>query len=375
MSEFRVPALRIRQGEKRQLFSLAIDGKQINKIAAISRIRRGEEDLIGYQRPEVRSHIKEIQRYIESANPMIPNPVIIAFDQRVRFEPMLENSDMGHLVIPYSEESNFEKPGFIVDGQQRTAALRETDVNSFMMPVSAFIANDAEEQREQFMLVNSTKPLPKTLLYELAPHTHGRLPSDLQLRKFPSLLTQRLNFGEGPLAGRIKTATNPDGVIADNSMIKMIDSSLREGALYRFRDPATGLGDEAKMVKLLNNFWTAVEAVFTDDWDKKPRYSRLLHGVGILALGSLMDEIDQVHQEYRGESGWKDIPPITRFVTELNRIKPLCAWSTGIWHLGTDIDGQPITRKWNEVQNLSKDISLVTDYLVTNYIKLVNASS
>ncbi|EHG8284441.1 DGQHR domain-containing protein [Klebsiella oxytoca] len=373
MSEFRVPALRIRQGEKRQLFSLAIDGKQINKIAAISRIRRGEEDLIGYQRPEVRSHIKEIQRYIESANPMIPNPVIIAFDQRVRFEPMLENSDMGHLVIPYSEESNFEKPGFIVDGQQRTAALREADVNSFMMPVSAFIANDAEEQREQFMLVNSTKPLPKTLLYELAPHTHGRLPSDLQLRKFPSLLTQRLNFGEGPLAGRIKTATNPDGVIADNSMIKMIDSSLREGALYRFRDSATGLGDEAKMVKLLNNFWSAVEIVFTNDWDKKPRYSRLLHGVGILALGSLMDEIDQVHQEYQGESGWTDIPPITRFVTELNRIKPLCAWSAGTWHLGTDIDGQPIMRKWNEIQNLSKDISLVTDYLVTNYMKSVNA--
>lgn len=373
MSEFRVPALRIRQGEKRQLFSLAIEGKQINKIAAISRIRRGDEHLVGYQRPEVRSHIKEIQRYIESANPMIPNPVIIAFDQRVRFEPLLENSDMGHLVIPYSEEANFEKPGFIVDGQQRTAALREADINSFMMPVSAFIANDAEEQREQFMLVNSTKPLPKTLLYELAPHTHGRLPSDLQLRKFPSLLTQRLNFSEGPLAGRIKTATNPDGVIADNSLIKMIDSSLREGALYRFRDPATGLGDEAKMVKMLNNFWSAVKIVFTDDWNKKPRYSRLLHGVGILALGSLMDEIDQVHQEYQDEPGWMDIPPVTRFVDELNRIKPLCAWSSGTWQLGTDIDGQPITRKWNEVQNMSRDISLVTDFLVTNYIKAVNA--
>jgi hypothetical protein len=51
-------------------------------------------------------------------------------------------------------------------------------------------------------------------------------------------------------------------------MIKMIDASLREGALYRFRDPATGLGDEGKMVKLLNNFWSAVETVFTDDWDK-----------------------------------------------------------------------------------------------------------
>ena len=66
MSEYRVPALRIRQGEERQLYSLAIEGKQISKIAAISRIRRGEESLVGYQRPEVRNHIREIQRYIET---------------------------------------------------------------------------------------------------------------------------------------------------------------------------------------------------------------------------------------------------------------------------------------------------------------------
>ena len=133
MSEYRVPALRIRQGEERQLYSLAIEGKQISKIAAISRIRRGEENLVGYQRPEVRNHIREIQRYIESKNPMIPNPVIIAFDKRVRFEPLTDNGDMGHLVIPFSEDKDFEKPGFIVDGQQRTAALRDAEIDSFMM--------------------------------------------------------------------------------------------------------------------------------------------------------------------------------------------------------------------------------------------------
>lgn len=374
MSEYRVPALRIKQGESRQLYSLAIEGKHINKIAAISRIRRGEEQLTGYQRPEVRNHIREIQRYIESENPMIPNPVIIAFDNRVRFEAISTDSDIGYLVIPYSDAEDFIKPGFIVDGQQRTAALREADVDSFMMPVSAFVAHNDAEQREQFMLVNSTKPLPKTLLYELAPYTNGRLPSDLQVRKFPSLLTQKLNFGTGPLAGRIKTATNPDGTIADNSMIKMIDSSLRDGALYRFRDPESGLGDDVKMLKILNNFWSAVEIVFTDDWDKKPRNSRLLHGVGILSLGSLMDEIDQVHQEYRGESGWSEIPPISRFVTELKRIKGLCAWSTGAWDFGVDNEGNPVRRKWNELQNLSKDITVVTNYLVTNYIKQVNAN-
>ena len=38
---------------------------------------------------------------------MIPNPVIIAFDKRVRFEPLTDNGDMGHLVIPFSEDKGF----------------------------------------------------------------------------------------------------------------------------------------------------------------------------------------------------------------------------------------------------------------------------
>lgn len=365
MSEtIKVPALRIHQGKKRQLFSLAIEGKNITRIATISRIRRGDEELFGYQRPEVQSHIREIQRYIESDNPMIPNPVIIAFDERVKFESSDDNHDIGYLVIPISsEEENFIKPGFIVDGQQRTAALREAEIESFMMPVSAFIASNDEEQREQFMLVNSTKPLPKTLLHELAPHTKGRLPSDLQARKFPSLLTQRLNFGEGPLKGKIKTATNPEGIIADTSIIKMLDASLKEGALYRFRDPETGMGDENKMLILLNNFWNAVKDVFADDWNKKPRDSRLLHGVGVLSLGSVMDQIDQAYLQ-RNEHTSEEPTPYNIFVKGLKTIQPYCHWSNGVWHFGSDIDQQPIRKRWNELQNLSKDISLVTDYLI-----------
>ncbi|ADN77433.1 DGQHR domain protein [Ferrimonas balearica DSM 9799] len=368
VNQIRVPALRIKQGPGRLLFSLAIEGKKITDIASISRIKRGDEELKGYQRPEVQNHIREIQRYIESENPMIPNPVIIAFDERVRFEPFSDADDsIGHLVIPHSSDDDFEKPGFIVDGQQRTAALRDAEVESFTMPVSAFIATNDAEQREQFMLVNSTKPLPKTLLHELAPHTEGRLPSDLQAKKFPSLLTQRLNFGDGPLKGRIKTATNPAGVIADTSLLKMIDGSLREGALYHFRDPETGMGDETKMVQMLNNFWSAVKVVFADEWDLPPRQSRLLHGVGVLSLGALMDEIYEAHHGYT--QGWDGVPTVEMFADELKAIKPKCFWSKGVWNFGTDVDGIQIVRKWNELQNLSKDIALVTDYLVSAYAK------
>lgn len=379
MEVLRIPALRISQGRNRQLFSLAIEGKQISKIASITRIKRGTEELSGYQRPEIVNHIREIRQYIESDNPMIPNPVIIAFDQRVVFEPVEGSEGFGYLVIPVSDKIDFEKPGFIVDGQQRTAALRETSRSGFMMPVSAFIASNHAEQREQFMLVNSTKPLPKTLLYELAPYTEGRLPSDLQQKKFPSRIMQKLNFEPGPLYLRIKTATNQagkgkeesmKGIIADNSILRMIDSSLRDGALHRFRDPNTGEGEEVRILGVLNNFWLAVSKVFPYDWNLPPKQSRLLHGAGVAALGSLMDEIDAEYMHQKGvidETNQKLITPMSFFVDELETVKPYCHWSSGFWNLGHDVDGNTIRKRWDEIQNLSRDIVMLSDFLVHAY--------
>ena len=85
----RLPALEVRQGDGSTLYSFAVDGKQLPSFATISRIHRDDDSEIqGYQRPEVLSHINAIRRYIESDAPMIPNALVIAFDKRVRFEPL-----------------------------------------------------------------------------------------------------------------------------------------------------------------------------------------------------------------------------------------------------------------------------------------------
>ena len=83
--ELRLPALKISQGPERTLFAFAVDGKLVAEFAAVSRVKRGDEgDVLGYQRPEVRSHIAEIRRYLESVNPMIPNAIVVAFDSRIK---------------------------------------------------------------------------------------------------------------------------------------------------------------------------------------------------------------------------------------------------------------------------------------------------
>ena len=73
-----------------------------------------------------------------------------------------------------------DKPGWVVDGQQRCAAIRESRVGAFPICVTAFITESDAEQRSQFILVNSTKPLPKGLIHELLPSTVGALPTALR---------------------------------------------------------------------------------------------------------------------------------------------------------------------------------------------------
>jgi DGQHR domain-containing protein len=360
----RLPAVEVNQSPGRTLYMFAVDGKIIPTVATVSRIKRQNgRTLEGYQRSEVYSHIAEIRTYLENPAPMIPNAIVIAFDRRVRFEPdskaasPLGYTQSGVLVIPVNTgQPDEEKPGFVVDGQQRLAAIRDAKIGSFPICVTAFITDDVRDQAEQFILVNSTKPLPKGLIYELLPGTEGTLPALLQRRRFPAYLMERLNYdAESPLKGLIQTATNPGGITKDNSVLRMLEGSLTDGVLFRFRG-AYGVGEDSQaMLAVLFSFWRAVSCVFLEAWGLHPRKSRLMHGAGIVSLGFLMDAIAD---RYRSVG----VPATEQFGADLLPLKPVCRWTDGYWDFGP---GQQ--RKWNEIQNTSKDIQLLSNYLLVQY--------
>jgi DGQHR domain-containing protein len=362
-NELRLPAVEVRQSPGRKLYSFAVDGKLVHRFATISRVSRTEEGgLHGYQRPEVLSHIEEIRNYLESPSPMVPNAIVLAFDSRVRFEPVkgASPSDYAHpgfIIIPMEENLPDErKPGFIVDGQQRLAAIREATIERFPVCVTAFITNDVSQQTEQFILVNSTKPLPKGLIYELLPKTTAQLPSLLNRRRLPAQLLERLNLDlSSPLRGMIHTATNPTGIIKDNSILKMLENSLSDGALYKFKRAGSLEADVEPILELLRNYWVAVSKVFAAAWNLPPKKSRLMHGVGILSMGFIMDAItDRLHDTH--------IPTVLQYEEDLQPLKEICHWTAGYWDFG---GGQQ--RKWNELQNTSKDIELLANYLIGQY--------
>jgi len=361
-STLRLPALRIRQGSQ-HIYCFGVDGKKIDDFTTVSRVRRETEDLSGYQRPEVISHVRAIRRYLESDGAMLPNAIVLAFDDRVTFEPMgvdsaVDYSTVGELVIPVDETlEDHVKPAWIVDGQQRSAAIRDAELAEFPVAAVGFIASGQDQQRLQFILVNNSKPLPKGLIHELLPDTVGHLPAQYARRQLPASVMIRLNSGtnvvgdDSPFYGRIATPTAPGGTIKDNSVLKMIENSLYEGTLYQYRDPQDGTGDEEQMLLHLKIFWSLVRATFPDAWELEPRKSRLTHGVGIQALGFVMDHLTE------GVPA-AELPGLD-LGASLARMKPLCAWTNGYWDLG---DGEQ--RRWNGLQNTPSDVRLLTNHLL-----------
>ncbi len=356
--ELCLPAIEIIQGSRR-IYTFAVDGKLIRDFAAVSRVHREQEVLHGYQRSEVLSHIRAIRRYLESDGAMLPNAIVFAFDERVRFVPhrrrqAVEYAVTGDLVIPVDETlDELQRPALIVDGQQRSAALRDADLAAFPVAAVAFINDSQEDQRSQFILVNSTKPLPKGLIHELLPDTVGHLPPRYARRKLPAQLMMRLNAdSDSPFRGRITMPTAPDGYIKDNSVLRMIENSLFEGALYQYRNPNDGTGDVESMLSHLKIFWLAVQHTWASAWDKPPRHSRLTHGVGIQALGYVMDSVTE-------GMTLKQLTRSSKVNHTMRALAPVAAWTEGTWPFSsTDAP------RWNSLQNTPNDVRRLTNHLL-----------
>jgi hypothetical protein len=146
-------------------------------------------------------------------------------------------------------------------------------------------------------------------------------------------------------------------MIKDNSMLRMLANSLSDGVLYRFRGRDDA--DVDAMLSVLTSFWSAVRDVFNDAWGLPPKRSRLMHGAGVVSMGFLMDAIAERHRS-------KGLPTSEEFGRDLALLRDVCRWTDGYWDFGPGC-----YRKWNEIQNTSKDIQLLSNYLLVQYKAIV----
>jgi DGQHR domain-containing protein len=364
-----VRALRTKQGAF-SVYSFFIPGSDISRIAEITRVERDEEDVLkGFQRREIREHVRSIVQYLNQGKVLFPNAMTLAFSSEVKFtqsrgprpDGLTNIAQAGTLSIPIREEG--ERVGWIVDGQQRSLALAQSRNHGLPVPVVAFVADDLQVQREQFILMNKARPLPTRLINELLPETGSiLLPRDLASRKIPSELCNLLSRdARSPFAGLIARLSDgkkkPSAVITDTAIVRMIRNSFHSplGALAPFKAAGKERADLKSMFQILCNYWGAVKVVFPEAWGLPPTKSRLMHSAGIEAMGILMDKVLARHAGKRNER--------QAIKSDLTKLAPHCAWTDGRWDV-LDIE-------WNEIQNTSKHIRVLSDTLVRLYASTV----
>jgi DGQHR domain-containing protein len=364
-SEIVIRALRTTQGDNLDVYAFFIRGADIVRLADITRVERDSSDeLKGFQRPEIRSHVKGIVDYLNQGHVLFPNAIILAMSPDVRFvasrgtKPTGDEgiAQAGTLTIPIYPEGR--RIAWIVDGQQRSLALSQAENRDIAVPVVGFISDSLDVQREQFILVNKAKPLPVRLINELLPETSGvLLPRDLSARKMPSELCGLLNRDPNSpfhkLIKRPSDSRESPAVITDTAVITMIRNSLNSplGALAQYKAMGRDSADLGSMYKVLVTYWSTVKAVFPEAWGKDPRRSRLMHSAGIEAMGVLMDRI------YARLGGADEDQAVVR--KELERVAPACRWTKGQW--------EELGVAWNEIQSTPRDIKKLQDALVRAY--------
>jgi DGQHR domain-containing protein len=351
-----VRALRSHQGLF-EVYSFFAPGAKLSTLAEIPRLEPGDDGKIaGFQRPQIRAHVRAIAEYLARGPALFPNAIILALAPGSRFvaargtkprhvDPL---SSAGTLTIPIYAR---QPAAWIVDGQQRTLALAEANTKNFPVPVIAFVSGDLSVQRAQFILVNKARPLSPRLIDELLPEVDAPLPRDLTVRRIPSALCSALNESrDSPFHGLIKRPSSnlPSAVVTDSSLVRVMRRSIKDprGALAAHLSP-DGVADVDLMFRVMVMFWSAVREAFPSAWGLAAERSRLMHSAGIEAMGILMDQVMA-----RAEGSGHGVVKETLF-----RIAPHCHWTSGRW--------DRLGRNWNEIQNTTRDVRMLANLLVS----------
>ena len=329
-------ALSLHQNENHPLYLFSLTGEELLAIADISRSSRDDAaELIGYQRPEVKRHVQDIVEYLNGDNIVFPNSIILTLSSAARFTssrgPGVDDglATAGVLEIPLPVAGK-AKPGWVVAGHRRLLAISECRHRDFPIPISAFVADEVELQRDQFQRVNNTHPLPQGLIAALLPEVSTNLSPRLAARDVPAAICDWLNrTPTSPFFGLIhgpssNSAAKGTAVVADATIVKMIEDSLSSpsGCLFTFRNIASGETDMDGICAVLVAYWAAVQKVFPDAWGKYPRRAGSCTVPAFAAMGRLMDRV----------MSWVNCrdPQATEYAQrELLHVAPVRRWTDG----------------------------------------------
>ncbi|GGM01513.1 hypothetical protein GCM10010099_17110 [Streptomyces cinereus] len=289
MSTVKFNALECTQNN--QTFFLTILPNDIlREICFVS--RRDEDPIKGFQRSLNESRARDIAKYLDTLNGVIPSALILSAQRNAK---LIYDKKSGQLKFETHQNSFM-----VLDGQHRLYGLIKAE-KTYQMPVIIFNDLNATKEVTLFIDINTTqKGVPTTLLLDIK-NLSGRetKKEDLQRQLF-----DKLN-NDSVLAGLLSPAKSKVGRITRVSF-NQATNELFENGFFHNKDIET-------IFKGVRNFLEAAEIVFRNSKSEKAKLTNSILFRALFAIfNEVVDKCLRSYSDFKVDSIVNILDPISK---------------------------------------------------------------
>ncbi len=293
----------------------------LRKICGIHRFRSPNMIMkLGVQRQKHEDWVEQLMEAFQSWNAEMWSTAIIYFDtEKVEYVKLqdYDNQEIGIVSINYDGHVfDADKPGWILDGQQRMWALEyiarnseNPDSKELMGPVTIGIGEfDMDDSkkidfiRRTFSNSNNTKDLPKNFRADLiATLKESSQKIMTQKDKMEGLIAQIVDDlysdDDSPFKNKIDITNfgiprNQGELIARGSINSLIKDILKYAGFHKDNLPISKSDDRFNSnMELIKDYFNAVKFTFFLEWQKPISESRIRSRLVLTSFALLLDKI------------------------------------------------------------------------------------
>lgn len=295
---------------------------ELRKICGIHRFHSPDKiNKIGVQRLKHIKWVEELQEGLKSPKAEMWSTAIIYFENdKIEYTKLrdFEDQEIGVIIISYDGHVfDADKPGWILDGQQRMWALENIAISSensdfleligpITIVIGEFEDNDANDKldfiRRTFYITNKTQNLPlnfrKDLLATLNESSQEILTKKDKIDTLIASIVNNLSSDvDSPFRNLIDISNlglprKQGEYISRGAMNYIVQELLEYEAFNKENLPIAKSDNRYKFnIKLIKDYFNAIRFIFLNEWEKPTEESRIRSRLVLTSFASLISKI------------------------------------------------------------------------------------
>jgi len=287
MAKIRIPATILKQKDK-NLYLFKINSTLLAKVAYVT--PRSEDNPDELQRVVNTPRAKEIGKWLQDENSLLPNAIVVDLKTNVEIEPT-GIPDQVTITIPNPDETDNCKIAYILDGQHRVKGFDYSEGIEFDLAVVA-VHNVTENVRAKlFIDINSKQvKVDERLLLDLMAGTRILESDDERVYEVIKGLNEETSSA---LHNKIQFLPEQKHKwIKNTNMLAHLKPHIGNGGVIYNKTTA-------QQIEIFNSYFNAFKEVFPDAWDDQ-KNSVLTKSMGFEIMSGIFRDIKQRCDLYEG---------------------------------------------------------------------------